>query len=360
MISINSVNFKGISPKSQAQLKREANNGEEVKHTPLPNTEFLSCYKQRLCALPQNSEAKKTAEMSFSEWADKTDFVKALMPSILLNADKYKIGSGFSHTTYKIPGNDNYILRTINSTNIRDLDLFSGTMMDTEDKNLKINIGQKVADIMFKTNSGLPVFMEVLKKQEGTPIGVTNPRTLYNEYTGELREGAVPYEAPERKEQYSASLKKLANMPLRTYEKLINDIKTASEAGYTFDHYNSNNLLLDEKKERINLIDMEPSKVDVNYGNVLYALTNIQYFPTYASKTDSNPTPKHDVEKAIENTIAITQKFMLAMKTQNVKFSGANSSVEFNEFLRSYPIARYIGEYSSSKAYEYFKSHGVG
>ena len=360
MIGINSVVFKGVRQTDSSKMGKEGKNNRQIPYPKYPNANIdPAIYRQLLYVLRAIDKKKiDTSEMSFAQWAQKNEFLNATLPSLLLNADEYKIGSGFSHKAYKIPENDNYILRTSNSINVNDIDITSGEIIDMEDEDLKINIGQQVANIKLQTKTGHPVFFEVLKKQEGTPIGVTNPRALYDEITGELRPGALPYEAPERKEQYAASLEKLADLPLESYENLINDIQAAFNAGYRLDHFNSNNLLLDEKNKEINLIDMERATGELNYGNILYALTNIQYFKTFISGYP-NKVPDCQIGKAINETITIVQKFMLAMKMQGVKFSHINSSLEFQDLLSSYPLAMLAGGFGKDKVYEYFKMNGV-
>ena len=279
---------------------------------------------------------------SFMDWAKKTNYVMADFPHIFFS-DNTVIGSGFNHTTYMIPETDKYILRGPNEQIIKtvanQIDFQKTTIEDIEDKNLKINIGQPVASIKAQTKIGIPIFFEVLKKQEGTSIGVPPYSALSDEY-GNLKPGIEPYEAESRKVKYAESIKEVANMPIEAYETLISELEEAAKAGYKFDYLNSNNILLDEKNKRFNLIDMDkvsnPENNTVNYGNVLYALTNYCYYDTYTSNSFMNrmisPIEK---EEAAHNTIKTIQKFVIAMQKKGVKFDKANKSYEFDKLLGS-------------------------
>ncbi len=295
---------------------------------------------------------------SFIKWAQETEFIKTQLPEILTNPD-YKLGSGFSHSAYIIPGNEDYILRTSNMKAQRSYDFENAKIKDTEDKNLNINIGQEVANIEFQTNNGIPFRIEVLKKQTGKPIGVPPSQAIYIEDTGKLREGEKPYEARERKEQYATTIHTVAQLPVSAYEKLIDNIRAAEQAGYHFDHLNSNNLLLDKEKGSINLIDMEKNKVPANLGNVLYALTNINYFSTFASQYDPYPMGNEEIGTAIKDTMEITDKFISAMKNKGEKFNRDECSYEFFNFISSMPFSYYCRTADDRAKWRILQEKGV-
>ena len=344
MINITPVRFAGINNVFAQQPPK-------VKQTGLTSDVFV-----RSAAPAFNGDKNE----SFVQWAKRTDYLTRELPQNLFS-DMNIIGSGFNHTAYKITDNDKYILRGPNEQFIKryakEIDYSQTTMTETEDKNLKINIGQPVASIVLKTKSGIPMaFFDVLKKQEGTSLGVPPYSALSNDF-GELREGAVSYEADSRKEKYSQSLKKVANMPIESYKTLIDEVEEAAKAGYTFDYLNSNNILVDDKNKRFNLIDMEKSRQGVNYGNILYALTNYCYYPTYTSNSFSNKVSSAEKDDATDNTIKIIQKFMVAMQQKGVKFDKQNKSCEFNELLNSKPMTL-LNSFSPNK-WEFFEKNEV-
>ena len=350
MVVISPINLTNIFKVSQNNHPQQ-----RISMAGIPNDEFV-----RSTPVDETPVENKEDVNEFTKWADKTQFVLKELPSILMNPEAHTLGTGFSHTTYEIPDNNDYILRAPNGFTYSDVDYCRTQIRDVMDRNLKINVGQPVAELELRTHNNIPMFLEVLRKQEGESVGVPPASTIYDEETGMIRDGVLPYEAPERKAKYAQSLSKLANLPVETYEKLISDIKAAADAGYIFDHLNSNNLLLDEKNNSINIIDMDKGKMKPDFGNVLYALTNISYFKTYASGNGGEKMNPDDVQKAIDNTIAITQKFIMAMGKQNVKFNGPNSSMEFYNLLHSYPMAWMVQSYDAAKVYELFVSNGVG
>lgn len=302
--------------------------------------------------------SETTNNKSFIKWAQETDFIKTQLPEILTNPD-CKLGSGFSHSAYIIPGNEDYILRTSNMNVQKNYNFENAKLEDTEDKNLNVNIGQEVANIELQTDNGFPFRIEVLKKQTGKPIGVPPSQAIYIEDTGKLREGEKPYEARERKEQYASTIHTVAKLPVSAYEKLIDDIRAAEKAGYHFDHLNSNNLLLDEEKGSINLIDMDKNKVPANLGNVLYALTNINYFSTFASQYDPCPMGNEEIGTAIKDTMEITDKFISAMKNKGEKFNRDECSYEFFNFISSMPFSYYCRTADDRAKWRILQEKGV-
>ena len=295
---------------------------------------------------------------SFIKWAQETDFIKTQLPEILANP-KYKLGSGFSHSAYMIPGNEAYILRTPNTKVQKDYNFKNADIKDTEDKDLNVNIGQEVASIEVPTDEGISIQIQVLKKQTGKPIGVPPSQAVYIEDTDILRDGEIPYEARERKEQYASTIHTVAQLPVETYEKLIDDIRAAEKAGYCFDHLNSNNLLIDEEKGSINLIDMDKNKLPANLGNVLYALTNINYFSTFRSQYDSCPMGNEEISKAFEDTVKIIDKFIQAMKNKGEKFNRDECSYEFFNLINSIPFSFYCKAFDENQKWQVLEAKGV-
>ncbi len=335
-VSIN--NIKNINPQKQIRLKSD---------TFVRSSNNISF---------KGSES--TTNNGFIQWAQETDFIKTQLPEILTNPD-CKLGSGFSHSAYIIPGNEDYILRTSNMKCQRNYDFEKAQIKDTEDKNLNVNIGQEVANIELQAEDGFPMRIEVLKKQTGKPIGVPPSQAIYIEDTGMLREGEMPYEAIERKEQYASTIHKTAQLPVSAYEKLIEDIRAAEKAGYHFDHLNSNNLLINEEHGSINLIDMDKNKVPANLGNVLYALTNINYFSTFASQYDQCPMGNEEIGRAIQDTMEITDKFIQAMKNKGEKFNKEECSYEFFNFINSMPFSFYCKTADDRAKWQFMEAQGI-
>lgn len=303
--------------------------------------------------------SKNVSQNDFIKWAQNTSFLKNGLENSLTNPANI-LGKGFSHIAYTIDGNNDYILRTSNiSPNI--LDFTSAKIVDTEDKELGINIGQQIAEIKVnrKGKYPFPEIIEVLKKQTGESIGIAPNQALYIESTGELREGEKPYEDISRKEKYAKTIHQVAQLPLSAYEELIETIQNAQKKGYVLDHLNSNNLLVDETNQSINIIDMEKKGTKADYGNVLYALTNIYYFETFTSQYDSAKMSKDKINQAFQDTLDIIDKFTQAMKKKQVKFDKDNCSLEFFNFILSMPCSFFCKSFDVNEKWAKLKQMGL-
>ena len=299
--------------------------------------------------------SKNVSQNNFIKWAQDTDYLKTGLENSLTNPANL-LGKGFSHSAYTIDGNNDYILRTSNiSADV--LDFSSAKIVDTEDKELDINIGQQIAEITVnrKGKYPFPEKIEVLKKQTGESIGIAPSQVLYNEYTGKLRDGEKPYEDISRKEKYAKTIHQVAQLPLSAYEQLIETIQKAQKKGYVLDHLNSNNLMVDETNQSINIIDMDKKGTKADYGNVLYALTNIYYFETFTSQYDSAKMPEDKINQAFKDTLDIINKFTQAMKNKQVKFDKDTCSIEFLNFILSMPCSFFCKSFDVNQKWAKFK-----
>lgn len=333
-----------------------------INHLTNRNSSIKSC--RSLNHFVMDSFISKTSTPSFksnigefSAWAKKNSFEAKDIRQIISNPEN-KLGEGFSHSVYSIPNCEEYVLRT-NKFGFPNPNYEQATIKDLGD-NSNLNIGQTVATIDVPCGVFFHSSIDVLKKQKGEPVGVPPAEALSNPMTNEILKGELPYEARERKEYYANSLLKLASLPQSSYETLIDEMIKASEMGYHFDHLNSNNLLLDMENQRINLIDMEKSKRPVDWGDTLYALTNINYFSTYSGKYDPNPMTQEDISSVVQNTLEIIEKFTKAMQNKGVKFNEVGSySVEFEDFLRSPICSIFCKTGDKEEKLQTFKQMGI-
>ncbi|MBQ8635183.1 hypothetical protein IJ425_03420 [bacterium] len=310
----------------------------------LPQTRKASnpIFKQKQDVFTKNNNVSFKGNNSsfFEKMAQEYNFQVEDVKDII-NKENNMIGSGNKHTSFAIPNCDDYILRidTFNLPFVKNADFSSATTKDFEDENLGINIGQKVASIEVMSLFPYPLEIEILKKQQGESIGVQPPESLYIENTGCLKPNTLPYEDYSRKEKYARTIHKVSQLPVESFETLLQELKIANEAGYVFDHLNSNNLLVDEENQRINIIDMEKGSIIVDpIADLFYALTNISYLKTYMAQY-TNPTSEEERNKVIEDTITIIQKFTQAMQNQGMKFEKDNISLQADDVFRSYPCA---------------------
>lgn len=282
------------------------------------------------------------AGIKFINWTKKTDFLNAGLKEAL--KPENLIGMGFEHAVYDIPGNDDYVLRIPRScySTIQNTDFSNYEIKDTANPELTRNCGQQAALIIEKETNGprLNPAIEVLIKQHGYANGNPPPASLYHE-DGKLRDGCICYEDDSRKHHFAHCLKTLAELPDETYNLLIEDLIVSGEAGYKFDHLNSNNFLIDENAQKINIIDMgrtaKPHKD--RFGNTLYALTNIEFLNEYLRK-DSGYEPENENEQneTIGNMIKVMEKYTKAVKNHHQKYN--KDSYEFHLLLNN-PVSSY-------------------
>lgn len=311
-------------------------------------------------------QLRRETPNDFITWSKRTKFVPngikaALHPDNL-------IGEGFDHSAYKIPGNDDYVLRIKNSYYelTQDIDYSNYKIVDTRDMKLDCNIGQQVALLVDEKTPLDPRVMphpriEILKKQKGYANGNPSPRALYIEGTGQLRRaGLVPYEANSRKEHYAKCMKALAEMPDSTYDQLIDDLLIAGEACYKFDTENSNNFLIDEENQRINLIDMSPTSKPHKdrFGNTLYALINAEFLDHYIS-SDSGYVPKDPEEKnnTVINVLTIMDKYTQAMRRKLQKYN--LNSFQFHMLLNRAIGSFWLKTWDSQEKIQKLRDMGV-
>ena len=306
-----------------------------------------------------NISFKGEAENEFISWAKENNFSEKI--GDILSNPNLIIGKGFTHNAYSIPENDEYVLRVGRSQEdfLKDADWKNMKITDSQDKNLTLNIGQSIAFIEAPAKKLFPVYLEVLKKQTGYPLGIKPSATIYTE-DGNLRKGELPYEDISRKEYYAKSIHEVSQMPQEAFEKLIDDLNAAGEAGYAFDHLNSNNLLVDTKNQAINLIDMEKGLKKPRWDAVLYALTNIDYYSTYTSYYAEPAMSNEQKQQVTNDTITIIKKFIQAMKNKGEKFDKYRLSYEFlTTMAHSLPFLMTFMVFDKEAAFDKLEKMGL-
>ncbi|MBQ9246335.1 hypothetical protein IJ182_08725 [bacterium] len=233
----------------------------------------------------------------------------------IINDKTNEIGRGYCHIAYNMPAHASCVLRVESDFNPLKFKNAKIKITKEEDKNLKVNIGQKVAQIELTTENGeKSQTIEVLKKQEGKPVGVTPYEVLLK---NKDIKGINEYSSKEMKELHKKAIDTISKFPLSSYEKLVDTLQQASKCNYCFDYFNSNNLLYDEKKQDINVIDMVYGASDINYGSVLFALTNGAYSKTYYN--EGYQLSNEEKRQTQKNTEIIIEKFMQALVNQGLE-----------------------------------------
>lgn len=328
----------------------------------LPKTKNVTTPKlqQDVFVKNNNISFKANEQNDFITWAKENNFNEKI-EEIVNNPDLI-IGKGFSHTAYLIPDNKDYVLRVGRSSDdfIKKADWKNMKITDIEDKNISRNIGQPVAYIEAQADKIFPIYIEVLKRQEGTPLGIKPPETLLADEFGTLRKDEAAYEDISRKEYYSKSIHEVAQLPIEAYEKLIEELKIAGNEGYTFDYLNSNNFLIDTNNQKINLIDMEKGPKTPRWDAILYALTNISYYGTYTSNYSEPIMSDEKRNQVTQDTITIIKKFITAMKNKGEKFDRYNLTYEFlTTMSHSLPFLMTFMVFDKEAAFDKLEKMGI-
>ncbi len=325
---INKINFLGKIHSVQSKKN------EHFQAKPIEND----------CFIKNKSNDKKHHQ--FAKWAIETNFIQSGLKQSM--TDENTLGQGFTNKVYKINGNNDFVIRLAKRyEGLKDIDISDYNIYDDEDEKLEGNYGQCVARV--KSEDITKPTIEILKMQYGKANSNPPPSAIYDE-NGNLKPNCLPYGAKERKEHYAKSLETLANMSQESYNDLIKALLAANEANYKFDYYNSNNFLLDEKKQKINIIDLEKNNgiEKPDFGNILYCLCNIDYLSTYLSKIDGPEMSEEDCDKVFENTVKIINKFSKALIDNQQKFS--MEEYEFvTKMLSSTPMSFFLRTFSTEE-----------
>ena len=313
----------------------------KFQNVKLNNVTFKGLETDTFCRQTQKEKPIENDYAAFEKWVNATPDAVERLAEMIKNPNN-ELGSGFTHTAYNFDGNDNFVLRKRNNAPTENLDYEKVKIEDVENKSTNINIGQRIGKITIPTNIPYQnLTIEVLKKQTGHSLGTPPIEAIADPITGDIREGELHYHDVKRKENYMNSIHAVANMPVSSYEDLLVTAKQAADAGYAIDYENSNNLLVDEENQQINIIDTSIGDFPEDYGSLLYTLTNIDYFDTFMSDYDNTGMSDEQNIQVIKDTMEITKKYTQAMKNLGVKFD-KNYSYKFFQLLRSLPMSYYF------------------
>lgn len=201
-----------------------AQSKHQIKHEGF--TPFLPAFAYLTNSKAKISFKSKADSVEFNDWLkSQTQTPKEVAQKTIEN--EVVLGEGTENIVYQIPNNDSFVLR-VPKTGFRGDNL---RLVDDEFED--INIGQTIATI---GNS------QVRKKQLGEPAGVLfKDRVEKSGY-----ENIFSY----RKHVYQA-----AQMPQESYDELAKTLKLLNDKGYAFDMYNPNNILIDSKNKKFNIVD---------------------------------------------------------------------------------------------------------
>lgn len=219
------------------------------------NSNNIDTYTKSI-SFGQNQE--KYGYEAFEKWSGSTGFLSKA--SQIIASQENIIGFGTEGKTYKIPNNENWVIKVLNNPYSINSEDSGNKIIRIKDKSPSINVGQAIAQIKLPDNTDKHKIIYILKKQKGKPYG-------------------IPFEERNRINQINIKrhincLKMLADFPPASYEKLVRTISQANFDGYKIDYYNPNNFMIDEENKEINIVDVKDSK-DIHSnlsGEILYAL----------------------------------------------------------------------------------------
>ena len=270
------------------------------------------------------SFGSKNDDKSFEEfikWAEETNFTENAM-EIINNTGKI-LGDGFEGTTYSIPNNEKWVIKQYKRSNLSHQFLKKPEIKKVKDISPDLNIGQIIASVKIPMNNRISHHFFVLKKQTGVSYGVPHSsKDIVCDSTAK---------------KHISSLKKMAQLPISTYDQLIDDITYINKRGYKIDADNPYNFMVDWNNKRINFVDIADKLEDKNvkqYGDVLFALLDSDFGFNFSSTN----RPKSEKDEAKLYSTQICGKFLSSMIRKHVKFdfsSNLSKVVTMESFERA-------------------------
>jgi len=274
---------------------------------------------QKIQNLPSSGSEKKVGKFAiveqrknFSDWDNESEVPEVVgslkaggydHPQSLIERRGKEIGRGGNATVFEIPSVKDYLLRVENKA----LRAINRKMTD----DLLLNV-QILNDVFEGRNYGQRVIslhpnIQILKRQEGTPAGVPSRSFLWRQKDGP----AV--------EMYEANLMRSAQMPQETYNQLINDLIYINNLGFNFDPSKTNNLLVDEKSQTFNLVDLNPGSYQNRMDDILGVLMD-----SVSAHNESLGANFIDFQKLVPSYRMILEKTLLAAQHQGFNTSQEN------------------------------------
>lgn len=274
----------------------------------------------------------------FKKWAQKSDFLEQI--ETIAEQTGRILGSGFEGEVIEIPNNENWVIKRFKRTNLAQMPLEKPTINKIDDIAPNINIGQAVAYIRIPVGRNCSKTYYILKKQTGQSLGID--KTCGNEVS------------EHNNNLHINSLKKLANAPQSAYDKLVKDINYITQQGYMLDYINPNNLMYDNEKQEIHIVDVEDKLYDKTnqYGEMLFCLLDTEYSDRFLISC-KEPVKKEEVRQLTEN---IVNKYFEAMYKNGAKFTKSNI---FNLLLESEVLDRNIAGKTVSEKEESLRAMGL-
>lgn len=246
------------------------------------------------------------AGKQFLSWAKKNNFTDNLIN--IIQDEKNFLGKGGNGTVFKIPHNDDFVIKVPNGI----LNKISTGQDSTLEVPKSINL---IKDNFANYNVGQPVAeigkLQILKKQEGIAHSVPH---------GIMRRGGI-----EADKNYINSLKTLAEFPQSSFDEVAETFAMLNKQGYAFDPSKPGNFLIDAKNKKINLVDLNPTKTPHNaLSYMLIPMIDTSYFNSFKKNKVGTEPEFQEINKyasaIVSKCIEAAKKNKLDITTNDVSY----------------------------------------
>lgn len=308
-MKLNNISFKQVNLNQQLLQKTAKSNISTV--TSGNKTELGNCYLGRdLVPFKGSKQNFLPVELSEKLPAGKTIF------DVINNSikDENHLGTGANSTVYNMPELDGYVVKVLNK----------------DDPN-GINMGEFPSNV----NLGQPVWQNpdnqrilILKKVEGKEHSVPNwSNTIWDD-----KEYAPHNVTTQQAQLFNKQINSLANMPQSAFDAIAKDVKTLDDKDYKVDSINPNNLIVDEDKQQIHIIDyfkVKPHEKHIQQNccmDLVAIMLDFTLFPEYYDKLD-----EQGKQQALKSVETIKEKVF-----KGAKNSGLSTDTErFKTFINN-------------------------
>lgn len=253
----------------------------------------------------------------------------------LAQTDENKLGQGANSIVYAIPHLDDYALKVLNR----------------DDPN-KIDMSEFPSDV----NLGQPVWQDeknprilILKRIGGKEHSIPNWSRTVNTPPLQVTK--------EQASDFAKQLSTISSMPQNTFDQLAKDVKVLSDKGYKLDSINPNNLLVDEEKQQIHIIDyfkVNPKETHL-YQNSCFDLIAVTcdftLFPEYFDKMSDE-----EKQSTINSVKTITDKMYKGCDKAGLSCDDEKYITYINETSKWFPIPSIRNEKTGG---EYVRAYNI-
>lgn len=160
--------------------------------------------------------------------------------------------------------------------------------------------------------------IQVIIKQEGTPNGIKN--WVSSRFTHSFSE--------KNTSEFITKLEEVSGFSQEAYNLLIEELKLIRQKGKHFDNLNPQNILLDNKNNTFNIIDIENSPIFSDFLIPIRILSSLMDgFNFLKAYQLANKSQKEQIIKA---EIEIRKKIKLASKHNSLTYDERKFDDEFN------------------------------